>query len=113
MVRQLEDMLSVLEKSKMLIATVYIVGQRREIPSIIAYRLGKKRGRVVFTDELPAKYRAIQNSPAWILTSLDQEIIIEAAGPLSENLRTDGTITAKAPRVPAPSAGTPATATTR
>ena len=79
-----------------LISTIYCIGPRIELPVKTLYEITKYQGRILFVDEQPKKYQQVKQSPTWILSSLDQEIIIEAAGLLSENLNLKGEITTRA-----------------
>lgn len=94
--KQLNDFVAVLSGLNILASTVYCIGPRVELPVKTLYEITKLQGRVLFVDQQPDKYKEVKQSPTWILSSLDQEIIIEGAGLLSENLNLKGEITTRA-----------------
>lgn len=103
----IQEMLNALSKTPMLISTIYAVGPHHNLPLPIQYEVTKRQGRILFVKELPEKYAMIKESPSWILSSLSQEIILEGAGPLSENFAPNGKIISTAQRIPAPAKATP------
>ena len=94
--KQLADFVTIVREAKILISTIYCIGPRIELPIKTLYEITKYQGRILFVDEQPKKYQEVKQSPTWILSSLDQEIIIEGAGLLSENLNVKGEITTRA-----------------
>jgi len=94
--QQLTDLIKIVSELKILISTIYCIGPRIELPASTQYEITKHQGRILFVDEQPKKYQAVTQSPTWILSALDQEIVIEGAGLLSQNLNLKGEITTHA-----------------
>jgi hypothetical protein len=94
--QQLADLVKIVSELKILISTIYCIGPRIELPANTQYEITKNQGRILFVDQQPKKYQAVTQSPTWILSALDQEIVIEGAGLLSQNLNLKGEITTHA-----------------
>lgn len=89
------DMITVVDGKRSTFSLVYVLGEKR-LPFKLEYEIAMRGGRISYVEELPEKYRSIAQAPAWILAGKNQEIVIEGAGKLSENLSAEGAIITRA-----------------
>lgn len=93
---QITDVVALTDAKKRKISVLYVVGGEDSVPVSLRLEVLKRGGQIRFVRELPKKYGAVKLSPTWILAGNDQEILIEGAGGIRDNLSPEGAIITRA-----------------